>query len=339
MTTSGSYNFVINRGDLRQKSAEEIGAVEVGGTMPSEMEAFFNTQLNLMLKNWHGASLTDLFRLRRTVLLPELDTVRYSLGGSTGNFRWVFEDDLTETYVNADQSISGGTTAITVDSTTGMAVSDQVGVEMEDSSIQWTTVATIPSSTTFTPADNWNDDVDNDDRVFFYTTGAPRPYAITNAWRRTRSDATQSTASDRQGHDTRMRIMSREQYLRLGQKRSEGEPIELYYDPQVGNTPASRVGELYLFPEPTDVGVTIRTYSVYEWDDMDLDVDDFSCPPHWYLPIMLGLSRRGYNAYGTPSRMRTDINGQFGEAWLNAISVRNLGGSMFLAPDEEGVIV
>lgn len=296
MTTSGSYNFVQNRGEIRQKSAEEIGAVEVGGEMPEEMQDFFNVQLNMMLKNWHGASLKDLFRLKRTVLLVELDQVRYNLGSTTVPYRWVFEDDLTETYVSGDQTISGGTNAITVDSTSGMATSDQVGTEMEDGSIFWTTVASVASSTTFTPAANWPDDVDNDDRVFFYTDGAPRPYAITNAWRRTRSDATQSSASDRQGHDTRMRIMSREQYLRLGQKRSEGEPIELYYDPQVGNDPTNREGELYLFPEPQDVGVTVRTYSAYEWDDMDTDDDDFACPPTLVLTYHVGL--------GTPRLQR-----------------------------------
>ena len=135
-----------------------------------------------------------------------------------------------------------------------------------------------------------------------------------------------------------MRIMSREQYLRLGQKRSEGEPIEMYYDPQMGTDPSAPVGELYLFPEPTDVGVTVRTYSAYEWDDMDEDTDDFVCEKHWYLAIMLGLARRGFNAYGTPSALKTETNQQFGEAWINAISARNIGASMFLAPNEEGTI-
>ncbi len=107
----------------------------------------------------------------------------------------------------------------------------------------------------------------------------------------------------------------------------------------MGTDPTAPVGELFVFPEPNDVGVTIRTYAAYEWDDMDEDTDNFVCEKHWYLPIVLGLARRGFNTYGTPSSMKVDINQQFGEAWLNAISARNIGASMFFAPDEEGVIV
>lgn len=321
MSTSQSYNYVINRGEMIQKAAEEIGAVEVGGAMPTDMAAFFAAQLNMMLKNWHGASLKDLFRLRRTVLIVATDTVKYTLGGTA---HWVYEDDLGETYINADQTISGAATTITVDSTSGMAVGDNLGLELEDGSIQWTTIATVDSSTTVTPSDSWTDDIDDNDIVYWYTTKATAPLWLVNAWRRTRSDSSDGS----QGTDTDIGIISRQEYITYGSKSATGTPIALQFDPQL-SAPL-----LNVYPIATDVGEKLYFKAAFPWEDMDTDDDDIGASQAWYLPILLGLSRRIASKYGCSKVRRDQINEDFQEALQDAYrSDREKGVSVFIQPD------
>jgi hypothetical protein len=324
MATSGSFDFNITRSGIIQAALEECGAIDAGGTVSEEMDTYCARQLNLFLKNNAGAG-ANLFRLKRTLLLPETDKIKYTLGGSSSD-HWVYETDLTETFVNGDQTISGAATAVTVDSTSGMSAGDFLGLELEDGSIQWTTVASVDSSTAFTPNDSWTDDVDDNAIVYFYTNKAPSPMWFDRAWRRTRTNAADSA----QGADTPIAIRARADYYRATNKRAEGLPIEIYFDPQRGGP------EAYLYPEPEDVGVKIHTISVYQYDDMDTDDDDLACTESWYLVVVLGLARRISNKVGVNKKRREEIKEDYRESELNAFrSDREKATSVYISASNE----
>lgn len=331
MTTSSSYNFILNRSEIIQKALEEIAAVDLAGTVSPELNDFSAVHLNLMLKNWAGQGL-NLWRIRETTLLLEADKVEYTLDGSTSH--WVFEADLTETYINGDQTVSGAATTITLDSTSGMSASDVIGVELEDGSIQFTTVATVDSSTTCTPDDSWTDDIDDDDVVYYYTNKAPRPLHLVDAWRR--SPSTPSTGA--QGSDTSVKILSSERYHRLGSKRDEGAPIEVYYDPQVGTDPSAPSSTLKVYPEPDDVAERLIFKAAYPFEDMDVDSDNVSAPSEWLLPIVLGLALRLCNSQGVGIERRKQVKEDYVEALLNAWSVdhEHSDEGVMIVPDPEG---
>jgi hypothetical protein len=106
------------------------------------------------------------------------------------------------------------------------------------------------------------------------------------------------SADSAQGADTPIAIRARADYYRATNKRAEGLPIEIYFDPQRGGP------EAYLYPEPEDVGVKIHTISVYQYDDMDTDDDDLACTESWYLVVVLGLARRISNKVGVNKKRR-----------------------------------
>jgi hypothetical protein len=323
MATSNSFNFSVNRLDVVTSALEETGAIDVGSSPSPEMDVYCTKQLNLLLKNWGGQGL-NLWRIKRTVLLLETEKIQYSLD-SDGD-HWVLESGVNETFINGDQTISGAATAITVDSTSGMAASDYLGVELEDGSIQWTTISSVGSSTSVTPAASWTDDVDNNAHVYWYTNKAPAPLHLLDGTRRTPTNS----STGEPGFDTPINLLARHDYARLGFKRAEGTPIEVYFDPQPDDP------LLFVYPEPNDVGYRLRFNAVMPWDDMDTDDDTFGCHQAWYLPIILGLSRRIAGQVGCSKGRHERIERDFQESLIYAYRAdREKGTSLFIVPDSE----
>ena len=91
---------------------------------------------------------------------------QYTFGGSSVD-RMAKESEVINTQLNG--SVSSGATSLTVDSTTGMAVGDTIGVVTDSSGIHFSTITVVGSSTTLTIADAIDDDASDNDRVYTFT--------------------------------------------------------------------------------------------------------------------------------------------------------------------------
>lgn len=111
------------------------------------------------------------------------------------------------------------------------------------------------------------------------TINVPRPLRIINAF----------------GHDSNtagdlpMTIVTREEYDRLGNKTSQGTPVQIYYDPQLlQNTPA-----ILVYPCPDLYSQTYRTIQIrYQrpFEDFNASTDEPDFPQEWYLAVVYLLA-------------------------------------------------
>jgi len=95
--------------------------------------------------------------------------------------------------------------------------------------------------------------------------------------------------------DVPMRIVTRDEYNRLGNKTSSGIPVQLYYDVQ------REYGIMNVFPVPTSTEAATKTIRiVYQrpFEDFDASSDTPDFPQEWFETIKYGLATRLAGEYG-----------------------------------------
>lgn len=117
--------------------------------------------------------------------------------------------------------------------------------------------------------------------------------------------------------DIPMTLLTRDEYNSLGNKTSEGSPIQYYYDVQ--NT----YGDLYVFPVPDSVAATSgnNITIVYQrpYEDFDSASDEPDFPQEWFDALKFGLADRLCPEYGVPIIDRNDIRSRAAQLKLDAL--------------------
>lgn len=258
----------MNRNQLLTDALIDAGIVPLGVTPEADITAFAARKLNMMQKAWQADGL-QLWKLRETTLFLEYNDNSYTLG-STGQHA---TESFTTTAI-ATAAVAADT-SIVVDSTSGMAASDYVGVELDDKSMHWTTVASVTNSTTFvlTAAIPTGDTVAVDNTVYFYRTKAPRPLMIFDPVIRNESN-----------EDVPVSLISRDEYSTFGDKTTTGTPTQIFFNPSLTNS------TLKVYPTPSD-GIHRLVYTgQYSIEDVTSANDDFDFPQEWQLAIQLNLA-------------------------------------------------
>jgi hypothetical protein len=131
------------------------------------------------------------------------------------------------------------------------------------------------------------------DQANYTVTGLsiPRPLKIVAAYR---SDITGTDEVD-----TPMEIITRDEYIQLGNKATNGPPILLYYDPQLTDALAT----VYVYPTPDSTVVTnynIKMYYQSPFEDFDASTDTPDFPQEWYNTLKWKLAAELGFEYGVP---------------------------------------
>jgi len=107
---------------------------------------------------------------------------------------------------------------------------------------------------------------------------------------------TQAILHDTQTNvDIPMRIITRDEYLRLGNKTTQGHPIQIYYDPQRDH------GVLYVYPPADSSSVSYKQIKfTYQrpFEDFDSSTDNPDFPQEWFDALKYGLASRLAGEYG-----------------------------------------
>lgn len=130
--------------------------------------------------------------------------------------------------------------------------------------------------------------------------------------------------------DIPMRIITRDEYNRLGNKTSTGQPIQLWYEPQLST------GTLHLFPVPdsysqTNCVVTLVYQRPFEDFDSSTDTPDF--PQEWYNALKFGLADMLAPEYGLPIQARQDLTSRAKRHRETALGFGTEEGSLYLQAD------
>lgn len=276
MATSGSYNFTRTAGEIVDDALRKAGILATGEVASADQNADGLVDLNLMVKSWPAKGI-DLWRYEElTVYMQQSFSLAqggpnvqsYSIGPTGDNA--TFGDNKTELSVAA---VSGAST-ITVDSASAISNGDNIGIVLDDGSLQWTTVNGAPVGNVVTLAATLNDDAAINNNVYSYTLIAQRPLRIYDGRLRQNNNT-----------EIPMVALSRNAYKTLPTKESIGKPTQYYYDPQRDDA------NLFIWPVSDSVSDRLKFSAQRQIQDLDNTTDNLDFPQEWELAIVFNLAK------------------------------------------------
>lgn len=281
MTTSGVTTFSINRNEIIDLAFEDIKAYAMDfQTPPPAAYTRANKRLNLMIKAWqaNGVGLW----LNLPVTLPLKANAQFYTLGPTGDHCSASMIDTTV----ATSALSGDLSIVVADAT-GIINGQNIGIQLDDGTIQWTTVNGAPVGTTVALAAALTDSATADtNAVFAYTTGISRPLSIVEARLR-----------DLSGNEIVMSPMSWDDYVQMPLKSSTGPVLQYCHKTETINS------KMYVWPVgdviSSRIVMTLRT-PVQDFVNAT-DTPDF--PIEWSEALHYGLALRLLSVYDVPSKI------------------------------------
>lgn len=325
MASTNSYNFTVTRDQLITDALLHIGGLSEGETPSANAVTEAARLLNMVVK-LRAADGMPLWALKRGTILPVTD-----VSSITTVSHIVTSDGYVTTTLGADEAASQ--TALTVTSSTGMAGSDQVGIELDDGSMQWTTISSVDDSTTITVATGLTSAASSGNRVYAYTASSDRvgrPLRVL--------EANILTSSDNISWE--IDVEDRQDYFRLSDRTAEGTPNLIYYDAGLGSATADPTssttwyGTFYVHPRFENGDYVIEFTYHRPFQDFDASTDNPDFPQEFYLPLMLELAALLGPKHGVPPDERRAL---FQEAKMyrdEALATVTPEGSFNIVPAE-----
>jgi hypothetical protein len=126
--------------------------------------------------------------------------------------------------------------------------------------------------------------------------------------------------------DVPLRVITRDQYNRLGNKSSTGTPVQLYHEPGLTTSTVK------VFPTPTSTDASSNTiYMVYQkqFDDFDTSTDNPEFPSEYFEALKFGLAVRLAFEYGMEPNDRKQLAEIAAVIKQEALSFGTEEGSLF----------
>lgn len=292
MTVSGDTSF--NPVAL-QIITEALALIRVGvdeePLTPSQSQDAMRS-LNLMVKAWQADGL-HLWTKTEGVIFLQYGVAQYGLGGNNSS-RSCLYDNLVDVTLAADAS--AGSHTIVVSDASGITNGAQIGVEVGDNLLQWTTVNGAPSGNTVTLTAALSGDVSTDGAVFSYFNKLDRPTRLLQARRRI-------YAPDRQDwQDIWLTIQERPDYYNQPNKQQAGTETMIYYDPQLVT------GLMQLWQSPSiETDLVLFTFE-RPLDDFTTLTQTADFPQEWIETLCWNLAFRLAPKYSFPLDERNQID-------------------------------
>lgn len=261
--TSGSINFAMTRDDIIRAALKKLGAFDASDSIPADEVEDAAFALNACIKELMAEGEVGLWVRSVITLFIQQDQESYTMGSGSSDH---YTTSYSETAVTTD-AVSGATT-IVVDSATGFVVGYNIGIQVDDGSIHWTTITNI-ASTTITLNAALDDDASEGNDVYVYQTKAPFFQKPIEAFRRDDSDI-----------DTTVSILAYHDYVTLSQKPMDGAPTLVSWQPNLVS------GTLFVWPTGGAEGSTVQTNKIVltvdrTIEDMDVTSDNPDFPIEW----------------------------------------------------------
>lgn len=237
-----------------------------------------------LIKMWQAEGI-QLWNRRQATVFTAYETESYSIS-HTG-------DHAANTYLNTtlNDSAASGDTILKVVSSSGMSVSDNVGIKLDDKTRQWTTIVSIDSSTQITVTDSLTDSASSGNSIITYTNMiADKPLRILDM---------RTVDIKNNKNSISMEIIGYDEYFNIPVKTTDGRPLNFYYDKLLD------AGVLYVFPRPNDVDVLLEFTYHEAIEDVDNSTDSLDFPTEWTLPIIYGLGAELCIAFGKFEEFKT----------------------------------
>ena len=290
MATSNSINFNLTANEVISEMLEQLGVIPTGGTVRAEDYNSCLRTLNLMIKAWQSRGVY-LWAEEEAYLFLDTTTASYNLGGTSPS-------RAVSAYISTTLSAAeaSGQTTLSVTSSTGMAALDVVGIELDDGTMHWTTISSVPDSTSIIINVALTDDAASGSTVYTYDPDdvISRPLEVTSV--RVRTSQTNTS-------DVKIYPISKKVYYNLPNKGSSGQPIQYYVDKRRDFT------RLFLYPVPSTVDHVVHFSYRRILEDLDSSTDDLDFPQEALLAIVFNGCLHVCNKYGKSQNVSEMISG------------------------------
>jgi hypothetical protein len=156
-----------------------------------------------------------------------------------------------------------------------MTALDNIGIKLDDGTLQWTTIVSVDSTTTLTITAALTGNAATGNNVFTFTNRVDRPLSIMSARFRSTS-----------GVERPLEIMGRTAFMNLPNKAMTGKCNQIYYSPKVSTA------TLYTWPVCDDVGDCIAFSYLRRIQDFDSSSNNPDVPQEWLEAITYNLAIR-----------------------------------------------
>jgi hypothetical protein len=297
MSTSGSWDYSLTAAQTITAALEDLGVISAGGTVASADSATALVRLNLIAKQYgipsSGLNQQPIQRQRVTLVLAK-GQQSYLVGPASTDSR--SSTALGRTTISATEAIGQTVISITSNtdttsypgSTVTMTSGDIVGIELDDGTVQWSTISGTPAST-MTISDALTVAAAAGNAVWWFTSRAQRMLHVEAAVLR-----------DENFNDTPLSVYRTAEAYALGNssKFADADPTCVLVEPLRLNT------KITLDAQPTDVTKTIVLTGWYQQEDYDSSSNDVALPQEalrfleWELAFALSPAYRGPNGWG-----------------------------------------
>ena len=288
MATSGSPAFSANRNQLIIGALRLLRVIRAQGAeqLSGRLAADGERRLNGMIKRWQADPELHVWTTTEATLFPQAEQARYGVGDSA-------TDHVTTTYaattIGADEA--SGQTALTVSSITGISDNQNIGIQLDDGTIHWSTVNGSPSGSTVTIDDGLADTAASGNAVWAYTSNISRPLKIVDARR----------YDIESGNETPLTVEARLTYQSRVNKTQTGNINSMFYDP-------GRVtGYINLWQPPTVVTELVNFTWHRPLDSFLAAGDDADFPQEWIDPVEYNLALQWMPEFAVPAEVKDDI--------------------------------
>lgn len=285
MSTSNSFNFFLRRNEMIKASMKFIRVLKAGREPTADQMSSFSDTLNLMLKQWQGradfAPGLKVFQRKRLTLFLAKGQQRYLIGPASTDSR--VTEQYGRTTISATEaigqtvlSITSNTDSLTYPGTTvTMTAGDFIGIELNDGTVQWTTISGTPAATA-TVANALTVAASAGNYVWWFTSRAQMPLELETAM---------LEDEDRKAIEL-WKIRTAAEYDTIPDKTADGDPISVLFEPLRINS------ALTLDYRPQDVTKVVNLTVLYPSEDMDSITDEFGFPQVWHNAIKCGLGKQ-----------------------------------------------
>ncbi len=285
MSTSNSFDYSATAAQIITAAAEDIGLVQPGKTLATNIQTVMLQRLNFLAKQWQGkadmAQGLKIHTRQRVTLFLAKKQQSYLVGPAASDNHATTQFGITT--LTAAKAAGQTVMAITANSDTtnypgttySMTNGDNVAVVQTDGSLFWTTI-NANGSTSLTLTAALTVGAANGAFVYWYTSKPQRFPVLEYAVLRN---------SDRV--DLSMGIYREvAQYEALPQKGQTGDPLDLLIEPLRLNTRVT--SDFY----PQDVTKQLRLTVLYPAEDYDATTDDIAFPQEWFAALEWELALR-----------------------------------------------
>jgi len=323
MAAPNSYNFTVTRDGIITDAMLHIGALGEGETASANSLTEASRILNMLLK-LRAADGMPLWAIRRGIILPFTEV------SSINTISHVVTTYVTTT-ISADEA--SAQTVLSVTSSAGMTAADQVGIECDDNTMHWTTIASVDSATQITVDTALDAAASSGNRIYSYTASTgrvQRPLKVFNA----------NLLEVSSGNSHEITVEERTDYFNLGNRTTAGTPNRIFYDPILGTRAADPTssttwyGTFYVYPRFNNGDYVIEFTYQEPMQDVDSSTDNPYIPQEFYLPIVLEMGALLGPRYGVSKEERSAL---FAEAKMyrdEALETIQEQGSLFLQPED-----